>query len=76
LAAFLLFGLNTTALPQSTYSLHSPDGRIAIEVRSHDRLRYTVSLKGKALLVDNALSLKIDGRLDWTRRSEPKENAR
>src|SRR5436190_22292927 len=35
---------------QSSYDLRSPDNRIEIRIRTADRIRYDVLLKGKALL--------------------------
>jgi alpha-glucosidase len=49
----------SAALAQSP-SVHSPDGRIEIQVRAADRLSYSVSLNGKPLLQNSTLSLKTD----------------
>lgn len=48
------------AFAQSGYSLHSPDKRIEVRVRTGDRLRYDVLVNGKALLQDSTLSINID----------------
>jgi len=63
LAAILLFHLfylaqNTMA--QSSYLLRSPDQRIEVRIRVGDRLKYDVLFKGKALLQDSTLSMRID----------------
>ena len=63
LAASVLLQLSLLAaavMGQSNPSVHSPDGRIAIQVSAGERLNYSVSLNGKALLQDSAISLKID----------------
>src|SRR5256884_5601767 len=49
-----------TAAAQSSYDLRSPDNRIEIRIRSAQRLRYEVLLKGRTLLQDCTLSLDID----------------
>src|SRR5262245_44161624 len=45
---------------QSSHSLHSPDKRIEVKIRTGDRLRYDVVLNGRALLQDSTLSINID----------------
>jgi alpha-glucosidase len=55
----LLF-LAVAATAQSGLSLHSPDGRIEVQVSTNERISYSVALKGKPLLRDSTLSLKID----------------
>src|SRR5262245_33267661 len=44
----------------SKYSVVSPDSRIEIVIDIGDRITYSVLLRGKALLQDSTLSLKID----------------
>ncbi len=57
------FGLASAATAQSSFDLHSPDGRIEIRIRTAKGVRYDVLLKGKALLQDCALSLDIDHKM-------------
>src|SRR6185437_676833 len=45
---------------QSSYDLRSPDNRIEIRIRTADRIRYDVLLKGKALLENSTLSLDVE----------------
>ena len=55
--AFLLAG---HAAAQSSYDLKSPDGRIEVRLRTANRTRYDVLLKGAALVEDSTLSLDVD----------------
>jgi alpha-glucosidase len=57
LFAFLWAG---DALAQSSYDLRSPDNRIEIRIRTAERIRYDVLLKGKVLLENCTLSLDIE----------------
>jgi alpha-glucosidase len=45
---------------QSSYDLRSPDGRIEIRIRTQERLRYDLVLKGTAVLENSTLSLDVD----------------
>ena len=56
---FLMLSTGTVSA-QSSYDLRSPDGRIEIRVRTADRIRYDVLLKGKALLENSTLLLDVD----------------
>src|SRR5262245_41012829 len=62
LAAFILsvFACTVPTVAQSNYDLRSPDQRIEIRIRLADRIRYDVLLKGRPLLQDSALSLKVE----------------
>lgn len=55
-----LFFLASSAMADSSYRLRSPDGRIEVRVRTGSRIAYSVLLKGKPLLEDSALSMRID----------------
>ena len=57
LFAFLWAG---DALAQSSFDLRSPDNRIEIRIRTAERIRYDVLLKGKVLLENCTLSLDIE----------------
>lgn len=57
---FLLCLCARAADAQSIPSLRSPDGRIAIDVHTGERLSYDVLLNGKALLQDSPISMKIE----------------
>src|SRR5687767_2661222 len=50
------------AAAQTGYSVRSPDGRIEVRVRTGERVRYDVLLKGRALLQDSTMSLNVDGK--------------
>ena len=52
--------LTGSVAAQSSYDLRSPDGRIEIRIRTANRVRYDVLLKGRALLEDCTLSLDVD----------------
>jgi alpha-glucosidase len=56
---FLMLSTGTVSA-QSSYDLRSPDGRIEIRVRTADRIRYDILLKGKALLENSTLLLDVD----------------
>jgi alpha-glucosidase len=45
---------------QSSYDLRSPDGRIELRIRTAERLRYDVLLKGRALLENCTLALDVE----------------
>jgi alpha-glucosidase len=45
---------------QASYDLRSPDGRIELRIRTAERLRYDVLLKGRALLENCTLVLDIE----------------
>ena len=45
------FLLASQAAAQWSYDLKSPDGRIAVRIRTANRIRYDVLLKGGALVV-------------------------
>jgi alpha-glucosidase len=47
---------------ETTHVLRSPDNRIELKIVAGDRIRYSISLNGKALLQDCALSLAVDQR--------------
>jgi len=55
-----LLCLTAHARAQSSYSLHSPDGRIQVRIHTTERIRYDVLLNGKPLLMDSTLSINID----------------
>jgi len=48
------------AVAQSSYDLRSPDGRIEVRIRTQERLRYDLVLKGTAVLENSTLSLDVD----------------
>src|SRR5437667_9055789 len=54
----LLYAGMTAA--QSSYDLRSPDNRIEIRIRTAERIRYDVLLKGRVLLENCALSLDVE----------------
>ncbi len=64
-AVLLLVGaalpVSGTLRAQTPQTLESPDGRIRVDVRATDRLRYDVRFDGKLLLQDATLALVIDG---------------
>jgi alpha-glucosidase len=60
LTALFAFLWGGDALAQSSYDLRSPDKRIEIRIRTAERIRYDVLLKGKALLENCTLSLDIE----------------
>jgi len=45
---------------QSNYSLTSPDGRIKVDVRATDRIRYDVSYKGQPVLHDSQIAMDVE----------------
>ena len=45
---------------QSNYSLTSPDGRIKVDVRTTDRIRYDVSYKGRPVLHDSQIAMDVE----------------
>ncbi len=54
-------GLLTQAgTAQASYDLRSPDGRIELRIRTAERLRYDVVLKGRAVLENSTLSLDVE----------------
>ena len=59
-SALLFAGIATA---QSSYDLHSPDNRIEIRIRTAERIRYDVLLKGRALLENCTLSLDIEHKV-------------
>jgi alpha-glucosidase len=46
----------------SSYSLRSPDNRIAVEIRVAKRITYDVSLNGKLLMKDSTLAINVEGK--------------
>jgi alpha-glucosidase len=56
----ILLATCATVAAQSSFDLRSPDNRIEIRVRTTQHIRYDVLLKGRALFLDNTLSLDID----------------
>jgi alpha-glucosidase len=54
----ILYAVSLAA--QSSYDLRSPDGRIEARIRTADRLRYDVLLKGRALLESCTLALDVE----------------
>jgi alpha-glucosidase len=56
----LTLTLSGTAVTQQDHSLHSPDGRIEVKIRTADRLSYDVAFQGKPLLQNSQLSINID----------------
>jgi len=59
----LVLGLALPVVAQSDYSVHSPDQRIEVRVRTAEHIKYDVLLNGKLLLQDCALSLNVDHRV-------------
>jgi alpha-glucosidase len=55
-----LLSVSRTLVAQSSYDLRSPDNRIEIRIRTAQRVRYDLLLKGRVLLQDCALSLDVD----------------
>jgi alpha-glucosidase len=55
-----LLSISVTLAAQSSYELHSPDDRIEIRIRTAQRVRYDLLLKGRVLLQDCDLSLDVD----------------
>lgn len=47
-------------MADASYGLRSPDGRIEVRIRAGARIAYGVLLKGKPLLEDSTLSMRID----------------
>jgi len=45
---------------QSSYDLRSPDGRIEVRIRTQERIRYDLVLKGAAVLENSTISLDVD----------------
>jgi alpha-glucosidase len=68
--AATLFACVSASLAQSAsdWNLQSPDGSLAVHVSQHDQLTYAVSLQGRPVVTDSALSLEfkneppLDGR--------------
>src|ERR1700746_2213998 len=63
--AFVILGLLSAVfvheeVAQSSYDLRSPDGRIEVRIRTQERLRYDLVLKGTAVLENSTLSLDVD----------------
>ena len=58
IAFFAAFVSYTSA--QSNYTLTSPDGRIKVDVRATDRIRYDVSYKGNPVLHDSQLAMDVE----------------
>src|SRR5215467_6712865 len=56
-----LMFLAVDAKAASNYTVASPNRELEVTVDTRDRIRYSVLLKGKALLQECSLSLKIDG---------------
>ena len=48
------------AAAQSSYSLHSPDKKIEVRIRTGASMQYDVLLNGKVLLQNSTLSINID----------------
>src|SRR5688572_2499717 len=48
------------AVAQQTYSLHSPDKKIEVRIRTGERFRYDVLFNGNLLMQDSALSIEIN----------------
>ena len=48
---------------QSSYDLHSPDGRIEVRIRTAGAIRYDVLFKGRALLQNCTLALDVDHKV-------------
>jgi alpha-glucosidase len=55
--AILVFGLPALA---KTYDLASPDGSITLQIDVTERITYSVSVNGKAVLAPSPLSLTLD----------------
>lgn len=55
-----LLWFSIDAKAQSSPSVRSPDGRIEVRVGTGDRLSYSVLLKGRTLLQDSTLSIRVD----------------
>ncbi len=49
-----------SAVADSSYNLISPDTRIEIKIQTGDRISYSIFFKGKPLLRDATLALRID----------------
>ncbi|HXJ85405.1 MAG TPA: glycoside hydrolase family 97 protein [Candidatus Binatia bacterium] len=45
---------------QSSYDLRSPDGRIELRIRTAERIRYDLILRGAAVLENSTLSLDVE----------------
>jgi alpha-glucosidase len=56
----LFIALIENGLAQSSYDLHSPDGRIEIRIRTAGQIRYDLILKGRAVLENSTLSLDVE----------------
>jgi alpha-glucosidase len=56
-----LLSASATFAAAPARSLRSPDGRIEVRIDLGERIRYGVLLRGRALLADSTLSLKVDG---------------
>ena len=48
------------AAAQSSYDLRSPDGRIELRIRTADRIRYDLILRGMAVLENATISLDVE----------------
>ena len=57
---FLIVCLATSARPQTTYSLVSPNKQIEVKIQTTDRIQYDVLFKGTPLLQNSTLSIDID----------------
>ena len=59
---FALFGIFVVddGVAQSSYDLRSPDGRIELRIRTAQRLRYDLILKGRAVLENSTISLDVE----------------
>jgi alpha-glucosidase len=60
LFVLLLTMCSSNSAAQTSYDLRSPDNRIEIRIRTAERIRYDVLLKGKALLENCTLSLDVE----------------
>jgi alpha-glucosidase len=62
LAVFTMLSslLSQEGTAQSSHDLRSPDGRIELRIRTADRLRYDLVLKGRAVLENATLSLDVE----------------
>jgi alpha-glucosidase len=47
-------------IAQSSHDLRSPDGRIELRIRTADRIRYDLILKGRAVLENATISLDVE----------------
>jgi alpha-glucosidase len=56
----ILSSLIQEGAAQSSYDLRSPDGRIEMRIRTADRLRYDLVLKGRAVLENATISLDVE----------------